>query len=192
MPLTSDEVQGIIEQNRQLTARVKELEAIIADYNAQSAFTYCVYCGERFPVDGDKSSDAITNHVETCEKHPVARYKNCIDILEQRLDDVESNREKLLKESYENIKRIATLEQQLGDANDENEILKRDYSEIRKIQEEECTGCEKMQQSEKRGYELASKKTGGICDGATYQCFTHEKYTYEQAVAERDGGEKKE
>ena len=32
--------------------------------------TYCAYCGERFPLD-DHAASAVTEHINTCEKHPM-------------------------------------------------------------------------------------------------------------------------
>lgn len=32
--------------------------------------TYCAYCGQRYPLD-DKAAALVTEHIYTCEKHPM-------------------------------------------------------------------------------------------------------------------------
>jgi hypothetical protein len=36
-------------------------------------FTYCAYCGQRYPLDTDGAD--VAKHIDTCPKHPIADYK---------------------------------------------------------------------------------------------------------------------
>ena len=36
--------------------------------------TYCAYCGARFPLD-DQAASLVTEHIYTCEKHPMRTHE---------------------------------------------------------------------------------------------------------------------
>ncbi len=36
-------------------------------------FTYCAYCGARFPVDGD--AEQVADHIRGCVQHPMYRLR---------------------------------------------------------------------------------------------------------------------
>ena len=63
---------------------VTRYEKEIADYKAQATLTYCVYCGATFPVD-NKAGDKVTEHINTCEKHPLFQARVRITELEAEL-----------------------------------------------------------------------------------------------------------
>ena len=47
-----------------LQARIDELETS----------TYCAYCGEKYPLD-DKAASAVSEHIVTCDKHPMRKLE---------------------------------------------------------------------------------------------------------------------
>ena len=48
--------------------------------------TYCAYCGEFFPADGDgRSTDAVTEHIRTCDKHPMREPEAEVERLKEQL-----------------------------------------------------------------------------------------------------------
>ncbi len=54
---------------------IANLRAKIEEYNAQSTLTYCVYCGATFPLDDDAGTK-VTEHIQSCEKHPLFQAKH--------------------------------------------------------------------------------------------------------------------
>lgn len=44
--------------------------------------TYCAYCGEDFPADDPGTPMAVTEHILTCEKHPLAAFRHDAERLE--------------------------------------------------------------------------------------------------------------
>ncbi len=52
-------------ENQRLTQRIADIKA--------DKFTYCAYCGEEFPIDAE--GDVVGDHIQTCEKHPIAAYR---------------------------------------------------------------------------------------------------------------------
>lgn len=54
-------------ENERLTARIAELEE-------ETKRTYCAYCGEAFVID-DQAATLVSEHIRTCEKHPLRAYE---------------------------------------------------------------------------------------------------------------------
>ena len=54
---------------QRIAALEAELAAARKELNDWKTFTYCVYCGHKEHVDN--LGEAITNHIMTCEKHPI-------------------------------------------------------------------------------------------------------------------------
>ena len=52
---------------RLLKHRISELKA--------NRLTYCAYCGEEFPIDAEGTPEAVSQHILTCEKHPIRQLR---------------------------------------------------------------------------------------------------------------------
>jgi hypothetical protein len=70
--------------------------------------TYCAYCGEEFPVDG--ASELVSDHINTCPKHPIAEYRAEIKRLCSVIDNLSIGMEKAENE----IKKWQGLSKELG------------------------------------------------------------------------------
>ena len=44
----------------------------VADVQKGSSVTYCAYCGETF---GEDAADAVSAHIQTCERHPMRQLE---------------------------------------------------------------------------------------------------------------------
>jgi hypothetical protein len=53
----ADEIERLTEENAELRAKCE--------------VTYCAYCGQEFPIDGESGTDAISEHLGVCAKHPM-------------------------------------------------------------------------------------------------------------------------
>ena len=65
--LKAKEIEDIADGVFWLIARVRELEE---ENTRLKTETYCAYCGKRFPLD-DRAAALVTEHIYTCEKHPL-------------------------------------------------------------------------------------------------------------------------
>jgi hypothetical protein len=85
-----------IERLRKLsTDRLVEVEELRAERNEYKAeierlrnHTYCAYCGEEFAIDIDTA--AVSEHIATCQKHPMRGLEAEIERLKTKLDAGES------------------------------------------------------------------------------------------------------
>lgn len=75
----------------------EKLRAENTDLKSKFGFTYCAYCGKKFPIDAPDATDAISEHVAACEKHPMRK--------------MEAENEKLRAENAELKWKIAELKQ---------------------------------------------------------------------------------
>jgi hypothetical protein len=50
---------------------VHEIERQLAEMKRKYQFTYCAFCGETFEIDAPESTEAISQHIKTCDKHPM-------------------------------------------------------------------------------------------------------------------------
>ena len=75
----------------------EKLRAENTDLKSKFGFTYCAYCGKKFPIDAPDATDAISEHVAACEKHPMRK--------------IEAENEKLRAENAELKWKIAELKQ---------------------------------------------------------------------------------
>lgn len=71
-----------------LRARVAEL---VAEVTSMKSMTYCAYCGQTYPIDCD--GKLISQHIATCEKHPMAdlraRLERAVGALENAVEYAE-------------------------------------------------------------------------------------------------------
>jgi len=74
-------VADIERDNADLFAARKVAEDRVAELLEKNDYTYCSFCGQRFPYD-DIEATQVVNHIRTCEKHPMRQ-------LEQELSDLE-------------------------------------------------------------------------------------------------------
>ena len=54
-----------------LASDVAALEKENSDLKARCESTYCAFCGEFFSMDRPDKTDAVTEHIRSCEKHPM-------------------------------------------------------------------------------------------------------------------------
>jgi len=60
---------------------LRQVLKIVTDVIPPSG-TYCAYCGEKFPIDGTDSVDAVRKHILSCEKHPIHELQEKVKWLE--------------------------------------------------------------------------------------------------------------
>jgi len=72
-----------------LKAVAAELERVREENKAMRETTYCVYCGERFPLDGSQEN-AVDKHVLTCPEHPMRAAERERDEATARADRAEA------------------------------------------------------------------------------------------------------
>lgn len=65
----------LVQENIGLRKRVEELETK----------TYCAYCGEIFLLD-DEAATLVTEHINTCPKHPIRVIEVERDVLRKQLE----------------------------------------------------------------------------------------------------------
>ena len=51
-----------------------------------TAFTYCAYCGAKFAADGEHATDDVSQHICTCQKHPMRQVEAQRDAEKARAD----------------------------------------------------------------------------------------------------------
>ena len=61
-------------------------EKVEAALEAWKSMTYCAYCGFESPLDVDTS--LISEHIRTCEKHPIREYENQITALRSKVEEL--------------------------------------------------------------------------------------------------------
>lgn len=81
---------------KRLQEQVKELK--------DKQFTYCAYCGHKFPIDGSDSVVLVEEHIATCEKHPVFKLRAELKRLNR---NIEMNLEHDVERTIAERKRIA-------------------------------------------------------------------------------------
>jgi hypothetical protein len=99
--------------------RIAELE----DQINNPKMTYCAFCGEKYDIsDREKAIELITNHIYTCEKHPVFLYSKRIAELESEskvillaISDA-MERERVLRNKLEKLKSNKVLSDSLDEA----------------------------------------------------------------------------
>jgi DNA repair exonuclease SbcCD ATPase subunit len=76
-----------------LAAGVTELrklyEELIADSRRRDTETYCAYCGIRYPLD-DQAATLVSEHIHTCEKHPMREVERQVAELRHRLEQYQT------------------------------------------------------------------------------------------------------
>lgn len=99
----ADQILALIspDQTMELNQQIVELKAEITDYKNQSTLTYCVYCGTSFPLDNE-AGEKVTEHIKTCEKHPLYQAN-------QRVKELESELDQTAREIFEEIEKVAQV-----------------------------------------------------------------------------------
>lgn len=99
-PIPAEWFYGVLDCALELQAEVERLEAELAEH---SNFTYCAYCGEKFRADGANKTDCVSEHIKTCDKHPIAallseieRLKSEIERVKFNADQADGNRQNLI------------------------------------------------------------------------------------------------
>jgi len=96
--------QHFVEWEQQIRAAIAEENEDKVANALSNKFTYCAYCGKEFEIDA--AAEKVSEHIHTCEKHPIADYRERIRILEQQLaeekaDAVEIDEKAMVKEIWE-------------------------------------------------------------------------------------------
>ena len=60
---------------------------LVAELQKQLRVTYCSYCGADFPLDD--SAAAVTEHIRTCEHHPMRRVERENLAIRERVRELE-------------------------------------------------------------------------------------------------------
>ena len=80
-------------------------------------FTYCAYCGEQFPADGDDSTDLISEHIATCPKHPMREAEARVAGLEAEIEALRGQETQMDSDLRAAYAEIDGLERALDGAN---------------------------------------------------------------------------
>ncbi len=88
------EIRGMITQrywckivdHERIIERVLWLLELVAKLQTS---THCAYCGTEFPVDD--SAAEVTDHIRSCEDHPMRRVERENLALRERVRELESN-----------------------------------------------------------------------------------------------------
>ena len=67
---------------------------------AKADKTYCAYCGAEFPLDDDAASQ-VSEHIKTCEKHPMRKVEDLLSATELALDASNTHIRQLEREIME-------------------------------------------------------------------------------------------
>ena len=54
-------------------SRAEAAEAERDEIKERFGWTYCAYCGDRFPADAPESVERIAEHIHECVKHPIGK-----------------------------------------------------------------------------------------------------------------------
>jgi hypothetical protein len=71
----AEEIAELRRENERLTAEMD---------------TYCAYCGARFPIDKDGANEAVSAHIQHCEKHPMRAVEQERDEARRELEGVKA------------------------------------------------------------------------------------------------------
>lgn len=71
--------KALEEENAYFLKRAEDAEYALV---SPGQFTYCAYCGRTYPAD-DVNASAVSEHIRTCEKHPMRKAEARIMVLEE-------------------------------------------------------------------------------------------------------------
>lgn len=89
--------------------RAEKAEAELAEMRRKYGFTYCAYCGKTYEIDAPESTNEISKHIASCEKHPMryveAELERTISTSNARFKEVYSE----LSKTREELERVASV-----------------------------------------------------------------------------------
>ena len=96
-----DQCDYLIETNKfEKRPLENELRIEIDRLRALVDKTYCAYCGAEFLLDGTAAS-MVTEHIKTCEKHPMRKVEDLLSATELALDASNTHIRQLEREIME-------------------------------------------------------------------------------------------